>query len=403
MMKETYLVASLAVSVLACAGCAVDSGRGTGPTHADHSSPKAIMASFHRALQQKDDATIRECMEPDVREHCDKILRLGKTFNEKADEAARLIEERIGKEEAEFFRNIRENGFGGSPLHDVARDGEIDWSRVRIETRGDRAEVFIEGRKMKVCIVKRVLDGWYMTSQYEGSIFPGTSPEDKMRMAEWIHGATERARMFCRYVADGSVNKKNFYNVVKEGGMDYTALENGMDVNGDKRFQWRSKILRFVVVGPNSQYYEIDELGGATALDGYKAVGVETFVTAPMRGRIPARFPASVQQAIVKHLAETKMFSAVTAGAPPAGGLAIRGRFMNFSPGGYDPRAVGGRLNALVNAQIEMVDTGSGIAIVRGMVKSALRPGAKEKEEELANGVAKAVKGLLEAHMTKPE
>jgi len=41
----------------------------------------------------------------------------------------------------------------------------------------------------------------------------------------------------------------------------------------------------------------------------------------------------------------------------------------------------------------------SGVAMVTGTVKSALRTGAKE----LADGVAKAVKGLLEAHMKRPE
>lgn len=384
MMKETYLVASLAVSVLACAGCAVDSGRGTGPTHADHSSPKAIMASFHRALQQRDDATIRECMEPDVREHCDKMLRLGKTFNEKADEAARLIEERIGKEEAEFFRNIRENGFGGSPLHDVARDGEIDWSRVRIETRGDRAEFFIEGRKMKVCIVKRVLDGWYMTSQYEGSLFLDTSPEVKMMMAEWIHVATEHARMFCRYVADGSVNKKNFYNVVKEGGMDYTALENGMD---DERFPTYSGLM-----GLNWTADWQNKKGGATLLDGYEVVGVETFDAASVQGDLPAGLPARVQQAIVEHLAELKWFPAVKVGAPPAGGLAIRGRFTHF-----DDRCVSVRL------EVELVDAGSGkvlhVVRVRSEAKSAVRAG----EDELSDGAGRAVKSFVAHHRSNPD
>jgi len=157
------------------------------------------------------------------------------------------------------------------------------------------------------------------------------------------------------------------------------------------------------VTGASARYYEVDSIGGETALDKYSAVGVETFDTAPMRGVIPSALPAKVQQAIVKHLTETKMFQTVKAAPPPAGGLLIRGKFMDFDPGGSALRAVGFGENPFATAQIEVVDTGAnkvlGVAMVTGTVKSVVRTGT----DELADGVGKAVKGLVERHHTKPQ
>ncbi|MFO8014030.1 MAG: DUF4410 domain-containing protein [Phycisphaerae bacterium] len=156
-------------------------------------------------------------------------------------------------------------------------------------------------------------------------------------------------------------------------------------------------------VGASARYYEVQSVSGQTALDRFQTVGVEQFDTAPMRGVIPAPVPAKVQQAVVKQLAETKMFTTVRAGAPGAGGLLIRGKFMDFDPGGSALRAVGFGVNPFLTAQVELVDTGAGkvlgVAMVTGTVKSAVRTGT----DELADGVGKAVKGLVERHHTKPQ
>jgi hypothetical protein len=156
-------------------------------------------------------------------------------------------------------------------------------------------------------------------------------------------------------------------------------------------------------VGASARYYEVQNVGGQTALDRFEAVGVETFDTSPMHGVIPAQVPAKVQQAIVKHLTETKMFTTVRAGAPGAGGLLIRGKFMDFDPGGSALRAVGFGVDPFLTAQIELIDTGTnqaiGVSMVTGTVKSAVRTGL----DELADGMGKAVKGLVERHHTKPQ
>jgi len=157
------------------------------------------------------------------------------------------------------------------------------------------------------------------------------------------------------------------------------------------------------VTGASARYYEINSAGGETSLYRFNAVGVAPFDPSPLRGAVPAAIPGKVQAAAVRHLTESKMFAAVTPGTPPAGGLLIRGKFMDFDPGGSALRAVGFGVDPFLTAQVELVDTRSnqvvGVAMVTGTVKSAVRTGL----DELADGVGKAVKGLVERHHTKPE
>ena len=161
------------------------------------------------------------------------------------------------------------------------------------------------------------------------------------------------------------------------------------------------KQVYHTATGASARYYEVKSLGGPTALDRFAAVGVQKFDTSPMLGAVPASFAAQVQTAVVGKLIETKMFRTVTKVAPVGQGLLIRGKFVDFDSGGSGLRAVGFGVNPFLTAQIELVDTGSnrvlGVAMVTGTVKSAVRTGTKE----LADGLGKAVKGLVERHHTK--
>jgi len=163
------------------------------------------------------------------------------------------------------------------------------------------------------------------------------------------------------------------------------------------------KQVYHTAVGASARYYEVKNAGGQTGLDRFGCAGVEIFDTSPMRGAIPSGIPAKVQAAIIKHLTETEMFTSVKAGTPPAGGLLVRGKYMDFDPGGSALRAVGFGVDPFLTAQIELVDAGSGgvvgVGMVTGTVKSALRTGT----DELADGLGKAVKGLVEQHHSKPK
>ncbi|MBM4018612.1 MAG: DUF4410 domain-containing protein [Planctomycetes bacterium] len=158
----------------------------------------------------------------------------------------------------------------------------------------------------------------------------------------------------------------------------------------------------YAVTGASARYSEIRSLGSPAALDRFKTVGVESFDASPLLGQVPPELVAEAQAAVVARLTETKMFESVVRGTPPAGGLLIRGRFMDYDAGGSALRAVGFGVDPFLTAQIELVDTAAnqsiGVAMVTGTVKSAVRTGPKE----LADGVGKAVKGLVEHHHTKP-
>jgi len=161
------------------------------------------------------------------------------------------------------------------------------------------------------------------------------------------------------------------------------------------------KQVYHTAAGASARYYEVQSLGGSSALDRFTVVGVEGFDTSPMLGAVPSSFVGPVQTAIVRKLTETKMFQSVTKGTPGRGGLLIRGKFMDFDSGGSSLRAVGFGVNPFLTAQIQCIDTASnrvlGVAMVTGTIKSAVRTGSGE----LADGVGKAVKGLVEHHHTK--
>jgi hypothetical protein len=151
------------------------------------------------------------------------------------------------------------------------------------------------------------------------------------------------------------------------------------------------------VTGATPRFFELRDV----ALDRYKSVAVQSFDPSPLMGTLPADAAQETQAQAIKRLTETKVFESVgpAPGAKPA--LWIRGKFIDYDPGGSPARVVGLGGNPFLTAQIELVDgdTGQplGIAMVTGTVKSAVRTGMKE----LADGVAKAIEGLVKQHHTK--
>jgi len=158
--------------------------------------------------------------------------------------------------------------------------------------------------------------------------------------------------------------------------------------------------------GASVRYFEIRSAGGPTSLDRFRIVAVEAFDASPMLGAIPPEVPVLVQAAAIQRVMEMRAFDAVVrraAGAAVQTGLVIRGKFVDYDPGGSVLRATGFGVDPFVTAQIELVDASTnhaiGVAMVTSTVKSAFRTGP----HELAEGIGKAVKGVLERHHTKVE
>ncbi len=153
----------------------------------------------------------------------------------------------------------------------------------------------------------------------------------------------------------------------------------------------------YAVTGASSRYYELQRLDGERALTEYQGVEVQPFSTGELHGAIPSGLPAAVQAAIErKLLAEVE---GLTVGGTPA--LRISGRFMDYDPGGSALRAAGFGVDPFVTAQVIVADASTGqqlgVAMVTGTVKSVARTG----QQELADGVAKAVDGLVKQHRKK--
>jgi len=155
------------------------------------------------------------------------------------------------------------------------------------------------------------------------------------------------------------------------------------------------------VTGASPRFFELRDVAGPVALDRYKSVAVQAFDPAPLMGTLPPDAAPETQAQIIKRLTETRMFESVGPAPGPKPALVVRGKFIDYDPGGSPARVVGFGGNPFLTAQIEFVDaeTGQalGIAMVTGTVKSAVRTGMKE----LADGVAKAVEGLVKNHHTK--
>ena len=165
------------------------------------------------------------------------------------------------------------------------------------------------------------------------------------------------------------------------------------------------------VTGASGRYFEIRNMGGPTSLLAYRSAQVESFDPSPMLGAIPQDVVASVRPAVAAKLAELEAFKTGpvvrdtlyyrAGGGKPT--LLIRGKFMDYDSGGSALRATGFGVDPFLTVQVEIVNAETkqvlGIAMVTGTVKSAVRVGP----DELAEGVGKAVKGLLESHMKRPE
>jgi hypothetical protein len=154
--------------------------------------------------------------------------------------------------------------------------------------------------------------------------------------------------------------------------------------------------------GASPRFYELRYISGPQALDAYKSVSVQAFDSSPLLGALPPDMVADVQNTTIDRLKDSRMFESVSPTASVKPVLIIRGKFADYEPGGSALRAVGFAGNPYVTAQIELVDgdTGRvlGVAMVTGTVKSIIKTGG----ETMANGVAKAIRGLVAQHHSKP-
>ncbi|MCX5682988.1 MAG: DUF4410 domain-containing protein [Planctomycetota bacterium] len=161
-----------------------------------------------------------------------------------------------------------------------------------------------------------------------------------------------------------------------------------------------AKQAYYGATGASGRYFELRDLGSPGSLDRFQGVQVEAFDPSLLLGAIPPDVVGAVQPDIIERLTKANVFAEVGARAAAKPLLIIRGKFMDYDPGGSAVRAVFGT-DPTLTAQIYLIDAATnqtlGVAMVTGTVKSVVRANPKE----MASGMSKAVKGLLAAHMTR--
>lgn len=214
----------IAAMALALAGCGTV--RGTAPVNIDQSSPKALLVSFHEAVQAENYAAQLECVVPRFQGAFDWILVNGKKLKEKQSRLERLIRTKIGELEADWYRREQSNRrIYPSPLALAVQEGEIDLRRVRITVRGDKAWVQVRPSQLRSSM--EMINGkWWLT--------PFEEPGRGSKIASYLSASVlfeGFARQIGQLEADiraGRINKENFWRLLGHADV----VQGGPQVSG---------------------------------------------------------------------------------------------------------------------------------------------------------------------------
>jgi hypothetical protein len=125
-------------------GCAGDS------TGGGYDSPRALIKAVHGAAISGDQRAMRLCVAPGDRDESPMdaaLIALGKKYIRKVDVAAKLVEEKLGKDIATRFRRKSLWIMHYSPFEDPEKEGAIQWKRIYIRVEGQKAWVNVDGRE----------------------------------------------------------------------------------------------------------------------------------------------------------------------------------------------------------------------------------------------------------------
>ena len=213
---------ALCMPMIMHAGCATV--RGSAPVNIDQSSPKALAASFHDAVESENYAAMLECAEPASQPEFDRILVAFRRSARKIRAVAKMIEEKIGRDEAEEYRTHLEEFTEFRTLSEAVEGGKVDWSKVKFKVDGNRASATIGGET--VGLYKKIDGKWYIAGSVES------------RFARWMYQATLKqldmqaaaADRHARGIRNGTINKGNF--IQKVMGVD--------EAEGERLARWRA-------------------------------------------------------------------------------------------------------------------------------------------------------------------
>ncbi len=165
MKLAQWVVAVVALSMVVVGGCSDKKGAaGSGEnSSANQGSPKDLLEAFHKCAQAKSLAAVVDLIDPAFQKPMRTMIDAMNTMEAKVESLAKTVESKIDKETADKIREQqKKEGQNGlkSPLETAVKDGKIDWSKVKIEEKGDAATVEIDGKVADV-MLKKVNGKWY--------------------------------------------------------------------------------------------------------------------------------------------------------------------------------------------------------------------------------------------------
>ncbi len=174
-------------------------------------SAKELLENFHRASTNGKVRDVLGFFEPTFRKMNLQMNEAQQQVGAKADSLAKVVEEKIGKEQAAALRGMSGGDMldqsVGSPLAEAVVDDKLDWSKVKIEEKGEKAEVSVNGEPTGMPLVK-VGGKWYVDSPMEMN--PLQAAMMMAMLKQQLRKMTDALDQVEQRVKSGQITKDNF-------------------------------------------------------------------------------------------------------------------------------------------------------------------------------------------------
>lgn len=175
----------------------------------DQGTPADTWASYEKAVSVREYHTMLQCIHPSQRARYSQYYSLAKAYNEELARLEGSISRKIGRAEADEFRNAVRNGVFGAPQ----REPECKYNILSTHVEGGKAILSIAekhgrgGAHVLVMHLERRDDGkWYVLDYTNG--IPTT---DGMALyKECVEASRRGVQDGIRMVEEGSVTKDNY-------------------------------------------------------------------------------------------------------------------------------------------------------------------------------------------------
>lgn len=218
MKLAQWMVVMLAVSLLA-AGCGDKdqdkaksggaAGKGGSPAPAAAASPKDVLEAMHKASQAKDMNALVSYMDPALQPPMKDMLSMLEEMKTKTNALAKVVEEKIGKPQAD---RIRQQGAMEdkdiSPLAKAVENGQVNWSKIDIKEEGDKATVKVQGDEP--FMIKKVNGKWYAFPPEKENLTPEKMQTQVDAMKKMMTPMGKAYDEVAKKINAGTITKENF-------------------------------------------------------------------------------------------------------------------------------------------------------------------------------------------------